>query len=636
MKPTRFLAATSVLLLAACGGDDDGGQTEIDAGDVVITPDASSDVVITNDTSGDGGSDTVASDTVSDTGDTVEPPGPWRLVVEPGPGDGRIDATFSDCLYASPLIYTSPTRGAELIVTGGDVVVGVDPATGETRWVAELPEQDGLRAFAAATPALRDGLLVVGYALRDVGETVNVLDESATGGDAGVARQSHWMAVVDLEAMAIDARFPAVELEGSVPGNQGGQVTFRPSNGFLRSEIGWWGKTDDSLGFAYATFGNVRDLQPWHGWIFELDLDAWSSGGDAISARFTTTPEENCGANGASGSFQRICGGGLWSPSGSIAIEADNDAGFDLIVAPGNGQFNLNENNYANTLLRISPGLDFANDCDPELCADLDIDEPSHACIESCSNVFVPRLMTEGDTIDMPDGRCDGLAFFECWAEADYIGGSTPLLSTAPGGERVLIYPTKDGHAYVVDADDLGTMYDREQVVNYCGTPDDPCIWSWSGMIVSEPVQTSTHDEPRILIPTFMPDNTNPAGVVAFTLVDNGSGPELERAWEFPDFSTEPALERFRRHPGRVRLAVFNGLEVAILSEPARSFEAGRTYILRASDGTLLAELPMEWSGYRFTQPAFHDGVAFVNSCESDNGRGTIETIRLIAEEVDE
>ena len=220
--------------------------------------------------------------------------------------------------------------------------------------------------------------------------------------------------------------------------------------------------------------------------------------------------------------------------------------------------------------MRVSPGLAFDPACDETLCADFDPDEPSHACVESCQNLFVPRMITEGDAIDMPDGRCDGLAFFECWAEADFIGGSTPLLTEAPAGERVLVYPTKDGHAYLVDADNLGTMYDREQLVSYCGTPDDPCVWTWSGTVVSEPVQTVTDDVPRILIPTFMPDSTNPAGVVALTIVDTGDGPALERAWEFPNFSSDMAFDRFRRHPGRLRLAIFNGLEVAILSEPSR------------------------------------------------------------------
>ena len=166
---------------------------------------------------------------------------------------------------------------------------------------------------------------------------MNVLDEEALGNDSGFAREAHAMAVVDVEAMDLDARFPLLELEGSAPSNEGGEVSFLPSNAFMRSEIGWWGRSDETLGLGYATFGNVRDLQPWHGWAFEIDLDAWAAGGAAISAILTTTPEEDCGASGASGSFQRVCGGGLWSPSGSIAIESGDS--FDVIFAPTTGSW---------------------------------------------------------------------------------------------------------------------------------------------------------------------------------------------------------------------------------------------------------------------------------------------------------
>jgi hypothetical protein len=521
-----------------------------------------------------------------------------------------------------------------VIVVGGDVVIGVDPQTGATRWTVELPERDGLRAFAAATPALSGNLLLVGYALRDVGESVNVLSPDATGADAGFGRQSHWVAMVDVEAGTLDPRMPAVELTGSVEGSAGGTVSFLPANAFLRSELGWWGAGADTLGFGYAQFGNVRDLQPWHGWVFEIDLDAWAAGETPISGLFATTTEENCGANGASGSFQRVCGGGLWSPSGSVAVPADNAAGFDLILAPGNGQLDITDGNFANTLLRVEPGLAFAPDCDEALCADFNPDAPSLDCIESCTNVFVPRLRDDEPELRMPDGRCDGLSFFECWAAADYIGGSTPLLTEAPSGERVLVYPTKDGHAYLVDADNLGTMYDRHQLVEYCGTVDDPCRWSWSGMIVNEPVETTTLEQPRILVATFMPDNTNPAGVVAVSVVETADGPRLERQWEFPNFTDPAAFSRFRIHPSRVQLAVFNGLEVAIVVEPAPAFQQGRAYVLRASDGALLAEVNLAGPGYRFTQPLVLGDQVFLNSCDSDNGTGTLETIQLLVEPV--
>lgn len=617
--PYLFLSV-SLAAAAACS-DDDSPPSDLTP-DSIFYPDSTSDA-------GDVGPD--ASDTSGDTSS-----GAWRLTVEQGPGGGVLDTVFADCLYASPLVYESASRGTELVVTGGDVIVGLDPETGDQRWVVELEDEAPSRAFAAATPAIHDGLLVVGYALRSVDEAGTTLDPDSTGADAGFTRDSHWLAVVDLERTELDQRFAPVELTATVPGNDGEDVEFLPNHGFLRSEIGWWGQTDDSLGLAYATFGNVRDLQPWHGWAFEVDLDAWAAGETAISGVFNTTPETACGATNSSGSFQRVCGGGLWSPSGSIAVPADNERGFDVILAPGNGQLDLNRNDFANTLLRVPPGLELETGCDETLCADFDSDAPSHACIESCDRVFVPRLLDDEGPIVMEDGRCDGLEFFECWAEADFIGGSTPLLTEAPGGESVLVYPTKDGHVYLVDAEHLGTMYDREQLVAYCGTEDDACRWTWSGMIVSKPVQTTNGAQPRILVPTFMPDSTHPAGVVALRLVDGPDGPALERDWEFPNFSSEAAVERFRRHPSRIALTVFNDVEFAIVVDTAPAFQQATVYILRAATGDLVAEVPLDGPGYRFTQPAVVGDTVFFNSCDSDNGAGRIETLRLVAESVDQ
>ena len=62
-----------------------------------------------------------------------------------------------------------------------------------------------------------------------------MLSPDATGADAGFGRQSHWVAMVDVEAGTLDPRMPAVELTGSVEGSAGGTVSFLPANAFLRS-----------------------------------------------------------------------------------------------------------------------------------------------------------------------------------------------------------------------------------------------------------------------------------------------------------------------------------------------------------------------------------------------------------------
>jgi hypothetical protein len=70
----------------------------------------------------------------------------------------------------------------------------------------------------------------------------------------------------------------------------------------------------------------------------------------------------------------------------------------------------------------------------------------------------------------------------------DYdLGATAPVKATLTDGHSVLIQPGKDGGVYLIDADHLGTQYDRLQIADICDTPDDPCKTSWSGMIVTQP-----------------------------------------------------------------------------------------------------------------------------------------------------
>ena len=503
-------------------------------------------------------------DTRRDEPDIVQPPTEWSLELERLAPD---TPTFADCLYAGPLLYSPDNGDPRVIIVGGDVVVSMDPNTAAVDWVVELPEPEGERAFATAPPALVGDRLLVSYQTLAIDEDVNVLDPSATGHDAAYPREAHWAVVVDLANGRLDPDFEQVELQGAVTSpNNGENVPFLPQNAFGRAALNWAGATDTSLGKGYVTFGNVRDIQPWHGWVFELDFDAWRDGdaSDAISSILCTTPEADCGTPGTSGSTERICGGGLWAPSGQLTVGDGED--FSLILAPGNGQLDLERSDFANTLMKTGPGLSFEHGCDMALCADFDPDSPSRECIESCQNLFIPRPLV-GEADPAPEsGLCEGLAFFECWQLLDYIGGSTPTYVDL-GEHQVLIYPTKDGHAYLVDYNHLGTLYDREQLVDYCGTEDDPCRASWAGMAVTQPEVVDVDGEKIALIPTFMFDQTHAAGVVALKLTVQDGAPIFERLWEFPNFETDAAFARFREHSGRLEISDIEGEPVAWIVE---------------------------------------------------------------------
>jgi hypothetical protein len=543
----------------------------------------------------------------------------------------RSAPVFLECLLASPIAYEPAVGPTQVIQAGGGVVVGLSSETTELLWVVDLPAPTGQRAFVVGTPVIRGDRLAVGYQTRPTAEG-GTLDPNSTGRDASAAREAHFVAIVDLAGERLDPDFETVELGASVPAGVGeGSVSFLPSNAFLRSEVAWEGVTADTLGYIYVTFGNTRDLQPWHGWVFELDMDAWrTSEDDAISAALCTTPEVDCGRTGASGSRQRICGGGLWAPSGTLAVEL-GDGRFELILAPGNGQLDLERNDYANTLMRVGPGLEFDPGCSAEMCADFDSDSPSEECMMSCENLFIPRSLP-GEGPPRPEsGICDGLSFFECWQELDYVGGSTPVFLELSNGLRVLAYPTKDGALYLVDYDHLGTLYDRHQLVDVCGTATSGCTKSWAGMIVSEPVLTEVDGEPLLIVPTFMDDDAHPAGLVAVRVVLEDGLPRLERAWEYPDFATPEAIEANREGTGRARLSVHENTEIAWVVETgaAGSSDVARLRGIRVSDGELAAAIDLVGPGYRFTQPLVVGDTIWVNSCTANNGPGTLEGYQI-------
>ena len=134
-------ASLAALFLAACGGGEGSGSG---SGDAV---------------SGDAGQVAADAGDAASVDDNL--PDAWNIGLAPGPGEGRIEATFADCLYASPLVYESPSRGAEILVTGGDVVIGVDPAQGRR----DGPSTSRARRLASVrggVSALRGSSLLVG------------------------------------------------------------------------------------------------------------------------------------------------------------------------------------------------------------------------------------------------------------------------------------------------------------------------------------------------------------------------------------------------------------------------------------------------------------------------------------------
>lgn len=533
--------------------------------------------------------------------------------------------SFDDCSFGSPLAFEHDGQ-TEIVVAIGEHVVGLDPLTGAERYRVQLPANGAERAFVISTPVQAGHRLVVAY------HTTEAPNETqAPGRDVMDFRKSQRVAVVDLAARTLDAGFPPLTLAAVQPAaSPGKSVYFRADKALQRAALVHV-PSAGKLGTVAVAFGNGRDLQPWHGWLFELSLDAWQSQGPtkAIDRVRLVTPEHDCGPEGASGSRTRICGGGLWSPSGVLRV--DGSEGPELILPAGNGQLDLSRGDFANTLLRVKPGAPLDPGCNATACAGFDPDAPASACVESCRNVFVPRVPAGDPPLAPESGVCDGLGMFECWEKLDYVGGSTPVLGQTPAGKRVLLYPTKDGHVYVVDAEHLGTLYQRKKLVDVCGAKNHNCMADWAGMIVTQPAEAKVDGATLFIVPTFVPDSVHTAGVFGLELTDGPKGPELVTRWVFPDPATLAAKQRFRWHPSRARVVSLQGHETVWVVEPGTVDQVpGRLVGLRASDGALLADHPLAGRGFRFTQPLFHAGVLYTPSCDTDRGAGSLEAHRLV------
>lgn len=551
------------------------------------------------------------------------PPAPLDAAAAPQPRDGgqrparslrleRLSAPelavqVPGCHLASPI-----AGGPGILAAAGDQVRGFT-AAGALSWSTRLPAPPDERALVVATPHLAGQALLVAYHTLPASARFAVTEP----------RRSQRVVALDAATGALLPEYEPVVLAASFTAPDG-TVPFRADHALARSALAGHGSK------LLVTFGNARDLQPWHGFAFELDLAAWRSSGAlaAVSGSLLITPEADCGALDSSGSRARRCGGGLWSPAGPLLAgdPAGEASDYVAVLSPGNGRLDLPRRAYANTLLRVRAGLDFEPGCGPA-CAEFDPDQPSAACTESCRDLFVPRDSV-GEPFPAPEsGVCAGLTLFQCWERLDYGGGSTPARVRFQERE-LLVYPNKDGAAYLIDWEHFGTLYDRKQLVAVCGTASDACRQDWAGMIVTEPLVIDG-TEPVVVVPTFMPDRTHEAGVMGLRLASGTAGPVLERAWQYPPAGSAEARSSFREHPSRAAVMLRDGQASAILVEVRRGGRQGRLLVLDARSGALLAEAALAGPGYRFTKPLVLGEQVVVPSCDSDAGPSHLELFRL-------
>ena len=505
---------------------------------------------------------------------------------------------FNAKILASPLLDFSQGKPRIIVPFANGIIALQDVETGAIGEKIQIPILvEGKRIQISATPAKIGSNLVVVYQGIENGRRVSLN-----------------VVVVDLKNKKLNDAFPVIELNASKPTVDGSIVTFDPVMAYPHSAVKYAPKQNSDLGLIYVALGNAGDNQPFHGWVFEIDMDAWKQQGvkQAISSVLLTTPENECSVNYKPGTREMICGGGVWSPAGP-QVNMENNS-FELLVPTGNGQLDLERHDYANTLMRVKQGLQFDPECDPQYCANFDPGNPSLACLESCKNLFIPRLDPKNEPLRPASGDCDDKTFWQCLAWMDYdLGANAPVKVNLKDGPTVWVQAGKEGGVYLIDAEHLGTQYDRMQIVEICGTKTDECKLSWRGMIVTHPAVAYIEEQPVVIIPTFVSDDSHAAGLIALKIVLENNKPKFQKFWQFPDPTSKQATKSFRTHPtmpviARMGEAGEAYVWVVDIGKP------GTLYGVRVKDGTLAAKTSLIGTGYPLATPVFYNGTIYVTS----------------------
>lgn len=532
----------------------------------------------------------------------------------------------TSCIYTSPLLVRSQGQDAVFVIGVEGEVRLIAANDGEDLWAMQLaPTAPADRIGVLATPAIiADRYAVFGYS-EIVSSPWNVL--------------AFYVAVLDLETRGLSPEFERVHIQASRPAHATDeQVVFEPLRAVNRGAMRHVEVPDRELGLVYASYGNGPSVQPFHGWVFELDLDAWRDGGgeSAISGVLLTTAENDCGPPGNNATM--VCGGGVWNAAGPT-VDHRPDGSYEIFVSTGNGRVDFDVGAYAHSVMRVRRGLVFERECDATLCAPFDEIDPARDCLESCRNVFVPRLEEGEPPLIDGEGRCEGKTFLECYGELDAdLGANAAVVFEVPAGPRVVVQAGKDGALYLVDAEHLGRMYQRLQIMDICGTLDDPCEASWLGMFVTHPVVAEVDGDPVVILSGQMGDNTHPAGITAVRVAMDGDEPRMTVHWQVPDFESDEALRVFRNQSGRPTLAIIEGETYVLVVETRRALFSrvtgidppGQLWAVRVRDGHLGLRADLTDAGQRYSIPYVAGDHVYVTSCEGRGERdGRVEAYRL-------
>ena len=496
---------------------------------------------------------------------------------------------FPGNFWASPVLVQPAGKAPFLVVLpSSGVVAALDATSGKRLWQTQLPHAD------TETPELR-------AAPAQVGENLMVVYTTRAKVSGAIV---HRAAMIDLRRGAVNTNFKPLTLTGRAPAADGkSSFAFQPEWHLPRAVT--YNPAPSSLGHAYVTFGADRDQGAWHGWLFEIDLDAWAHGNTsgAISSAFSTTSESDCSDE----TENKLCGGGLWAYGGPQIFHGP--AGDEILVQTGNGRLDLARRSYSQAVLRLRPGLKFEPRCDARVCAGTNQRDPSNACLATCRDLFVPRLLPS-DTPPRPyDHSCDKLTYMECLEFNDWDLGSISPVRVQAGGRSFYVTAGKGGDVFLIDTERMGVLYDRIQILDLCGTATDPCPDQQSGLIITEPAVATIDGEPVVIIPSFNRDATHAAGVTAYRVRVTDQGPKLQVAWRVPDPASPQARLWFRAPPTRPVLQMVGSEPVVWVADNSRG---GHLLGIRVRDGRVLADIAAGGWPMRNSKPVIHNGVLYL------------------------
>ena len=152
------------------------------------------------------------------------------------------------------------------------------------------------------------------------------------------------------------------------------------------------------------------------------------------------------------------------------------------------------------------------------------------------------------------------------------------------------------------------------------------------GMIVTQPALTYINDEPVVVIPTFMPDNTHPAGLVALKIVLADGKPKLQGFWHYPDPASSKAVLKFRSHPSLPVISTVGKNNDAIVWT-VEIGNPGTLYGIRVKDGVVLFEQSLLGTGRQLSAPLIDGNTLYLASTLPGTGKAMIEAYRIEAQE---